>query len=119
MNKSRLSLLTVKKGDSFRIGEKEYEVDFEITRADFDSGAYFSGNTSARLELQAKTASIAVQRPFTRVQTHGVTVPRKSITFQPVNSKKNTDSSGNITEKPNKTSRVGRSYWSINWYGTR
>jgi DNA repair and recombination protein RAD54B len=120
-SKTKLPLLTVKKGDYFKIGDKEYEIDFQITDTDFHSGSYFNGNTSADLTpLEPLSETVLnptkiqnVRKPFIQVRPHS-TIPPKGVPLQPVNLVHNPVSRREVEEAT--PDLFQKTHWAINWY---
>ncbi|KIJ39853.1 hypothetical protein M422DRAFT_780869 [Sphaerobolus stellatus SS14] len=113
LSRSRLKLFSVKIGDTFKMGEKEYEVDFQISRKDFDSGMYFAGKTSSVPVPCSSAPSPAAKKPFARI-TPSTTV-RKGISLHPVNLIKQTARTETVDDLPKAKSTEHDAYWTINW----
>ncbi|KAF8518738.1 SNF2 family N-terminal domain-containing protein [Gautieria morchelliformis] len=115
---STISQTMLKEGDSFRMGEKELEVDFSIPAASFFSGECFGSWFPSALTGPSITAlPPSLARPFAPVKprTFPVSSPsRRPIPLQPVNL---IDISSNQDRRKDNVPKqgCGSSYWTANW----
>jgi len=114
-------LPSIKEGDFFKMGDKEYEVDYNIPLEDFNSGKHFSGKTAVVPEAIPVGQSSGLQKPFSRItpRAASATAPkttRKGISLHPVNLIKLPGQAIDIDEPPREKQLSQQLYWSINWY---
>ncbi|KAF8588695.1 hypothetical protein K439DRAFT_582988 [Ramaria rubella] len=114
LTKSTIPQTMLKEGDSFRIGDKELEIDFAISKAEFNMGSCFENSPSSVLNSTHKVVMPSkLIKPFAPLKPTMQSSSRPCIPLHPVNlidTSINKNTREDVFEE-----KGGRSCWTANW----
>ncbi|KAF8520381.1 SNF2 family N-terminal domain-containing protein [Hysterangium stoloniferum] len=116
-NRQIIPLPCIKEGDFFKMGEKEFEVDYAISERDFNSGACFGKCPSAKETSLQKPKPPALAKPFAPVKPKintDVSSSSKQMPVKPVDLLNTSHGQSHTKEREAEKSDVALQ-WTINW----